>query len=134
MQDQNCIFCKIAKNEIPSKKVYEDEKFVAFLDISPKSKGHALVIPKDHYESFLEMPGELEKEMFALAQKLGRKLKEKLSAKYVFLLVMGVDVPHTHVHLIPSYEGDSEPYAVQLGPSKKFDLDAVLSELIGGEE
>lgn len=132
MQDENCIFCKIAKGEIPSKKVHEDEKFFAFLDISPKAKGHALVIPKNHYETFLDMPSEEVKEMFAVVQKLGKKLKEKLSAKFIFLLVMGVDVPHTHIHLIPSYEDAVEPFAVQLGPDVKVDLDAVLAEIKGG--
>jgi len=131
VENQDCIFCKIAKGEIPSKKVHEDEKFLAFLDISPKAKGHALVIPKSHYETFLDMPSEEAKEMFAVVQNLGKKLKEKLSAKFVFLLVMGVDVPHTHVHLIPSYEGATEPYSVQLGPNIETNLDAVLAEING---
>lgn len=132
MQDQNCIFCGIAKNRIPSKKVHEDEKHLAFLDINPKSKGHTLVIPKKHYATFLDIPESEAKNLFALAQKVAKKLKENLGAKHVFLLVMGIDFPHTHVHLIPSYEGDSEPFAVQLGPSKKLDLDAVLAEINKG--
>ncbi len=133
MTNENCIFCKIVKNEIPSKKIHEDEKFLAFLDINPTAKGHALVIPKSHYETFLEMPENEVKELFALSQKLAKNLKEKLSAKYVFLLVMGVDVPHTHVHLIPAYEGAIEPFAVQLGPDIECDFDAVLAQITGGE-
>jgi diadenosine tetraphosphate (Ap4A) HIT family hydrolase len=79
------------------------------------------------------MPENEVKELFALSQKLAKNLKEKLSAKYVFLLVMGVDVPHTHVHLIPAYEGAIEPFAVQLGPDIECDFDAVLAQITGGE-
>jgi len=133
MENQECIFCKIAKNEIPSKKIHEDEKFLAFLDINPKAKGHALVISKNHTKTFLEMPDEDIKNLISLSQKLAKNLKEKLNAKFVFLLVMGVDVPHTHVHLIPSYEDDVEPYAIQLGPTVECDLDAVLAQIKGDQ-
>ncbi len=133
MENQECIFCKIAKNEIPSKKIHEDEKFLAFLDIRPAAKGHALVIPKSHYETFLDMPENEVKELFGLSQKLAKSLKEKLSAKYVFLLVMGEEVPHTHVHLIPSYEDTEDPFPIQLGSKIDCDLDAVLAEIKGDE-
>jgi diadenosine tetraphosphate (Ap4A) HIT family hydrolase len=74
------------------------------------------------------MPESEEKELFAVAQKLGKQLKEKLNAKHIFLLVMGTDVPHTHVHLIPSYEG-AELDAIKLGDNVETDLDAVLAEI-----
>ena len=67
--------------------------------------------------------------MFALIQKLGKKLKEKLNPEHVFVLVMGVDVPHTHVHLIPSYDETPENYSIKLGKTKEMDLDAVLEEI-----
>ena len=126
-----CIFCKIVAGEIPSKKLYEDEKFLAFLDIRPASKGHTLVIPKAHSETFLDMPDADEKEMFAVVQKLGKKLKNSLNAKLIFLLVMGEEVAHTHVHLLPFY---GEEFPVGLKGSKEMDLDTVLEEINAEKE
>jgi len=123
--NNECIFCKIAAGEIPAKKVYEDDSFIAFLDIRPSSKGHTLLIPKKHYETFLDMPVEEEKELFAKVQELGKKLKEKLSAQLIFLLVMGEEVPHTHIHLIPFY--DTMP--IGLTGKDETDLDEVLKQI-----
>ena len=121
--ETECIFCKIIAGEIPAKNVYEDESFLAFLDINPKSKGHSLLIPKTHYATFLDMPKEEEKELFGKAQDLGKILKGKLGAEYIFLLVMGEEVPHTHVHLIPYYG----TLPVILPGSDDTDLDEVLA-------
>ncbi len=122
MEPQNCIFCKIAKKEIPSKTIYEDTNHLAFLDISPFTKGHILLIPKMHYETFLDLPEAEVKELFALAQKLGKKLKSALEAQHIFLLVMGEEVPHTHVHLIPYY--GKMPFVRSSGPEKETIEDA----------
>jgi len=123
--ETECIFCKIIAGEIPAKKVYEDDSFFAFLDINPKSKGHTLLIPKTHYATFLDMPVEEEKALFGKVQELGKTLKEKLGAEYIFLLVMGEEVPHTHVHLIPYY--DTMP--LSLPGSDDTDLDEVLAAI-----
>ena len=125
MEPQTCIFCKIIKKEIPSRVVYEDKDHLAFLDINPYTKGHTLVIPKKHFATFLDLPANENKELFALAQKLAKTLKNSLKPQMVFLSVFGDLVAHTHVHLIPYY-GDF-PF-----PNSRKDttnLDAVLKEI-----
>ena len=99
---ENCIFCKIASGEITADKVYEDDKVVAFLDIHPKAPGHTLLIPKEHYQWFYELPDDLSDHLFRIAKKIARDLKEKHQANLVRLSIVGDEVPHTHVHLIPS--------------------------------
>lgn len=126
-----CLFCKIAAGKIPAKKVYEDDKFLAFLNINPASKGHTLIIPKTHSTDFLELPAEDEKEMFGLVQKLGKKLKTALGAKMVFLAVMGVDVAHTHVHIIPFYGAE---LPMNLKGQKADNLNIVLEEINAKKE
>lgn len=125
--NEECIFCKIVNGDIPAKKVYEDEKHLAFLDIRPTSKGHTLIIPKTHYATFLDMPAEEEKELFAKVQELGKKLKDSFQAKLIFLVVMGEEVPHTHVHLIPFYG----TMLIGFTGKDETDLDEVLQELRG---
>ncbi len=98
---ENCIFCKIVRGEIPCEKTFEDENFLAFLDIHPKAPGHTLLIPKEHHTWFTDIPEELSQELFRNARKLSIELKEKYEADYVRLGIVGTDVPHTHVHLIP---------------------------------
>lgn len=98
---ENCIFCKIARSEIPSQKVYEDEQSLAFLDIHPKAPGHTLLIPKAHYQWFDELPDDLSDHLFRVAKQLAKKQKESSDTDYVHLSIVGKDVPHVHIHLIP---------------------------------
>ncbi len=98
---ENCIFCKIIRGEIPTKPTYENEFVVAFPDIKPVAPGHTLVIPKEHHQWFYEVPEELAKEWFSAAQFLGLKLKEDTGADYIHVSIVGKDVPHAHIHLIP---------------------------------
>lgn len=98
---KDCIFCKIVSGEIPTEKTYQDERFIAFLDIHPVAPGHTLIIPKAHHQWFYELPDDLYAELFATVKKLSPVLKEKNSADYVKLGIVGTDVPHVHVHLIP---------------------------------
>jgi len=98
-----CIFCKIAQGEIPSTKVYEDEKFFAFLDINPESDGHTLLIPKDHYVWMQDAPDEIISEIFVVAKQLMKKLIEEKKCEFVRIKVIGKDVPHFHIHLVPEY-------------------------------
>ena len=123
---ENCIFCKIGKKEIPAKVIYEDKGHIAFLDIRPYTRGHALVIPKKHYANFLDLPKNEVTELFGLAQEIGKKLKAAFGAQLIFLSVMGEEVPHTHVHLIPYY--GEMPFERRTDPSSE-DLDGVLSEI-----
>ena len=97
----DCIFCKIAKGEVPSTKVYEDDKVVAFYDIHPKAPGHTLLIPKPHFEWFYDLPDEVSDDLFRTAKKLALQLKETHKADFVRLNIVGTDVPHVHLHLLP---------------------------------
>ncbi len=95
------IFEKIRDNEVPSYKIYEDESYFAILDIHPKSRGHVLLIVKEPIEWVLDVPNM--GEYFALAQIIGKYLREKLQAEYISFQTFGVDVPHAHIHIVPFY-------------------------------
>src|SRR3989338_1996337 len=97
----DCIFCKIAKGEVPSTKVYEDDKVVAFYDIHPKVPGHTLLIPKPHFEWFYDLPDDVSDDLFRTAKKLALDLKQKHGADFVRLNIVGTDIPHVHLHLLP---------------------------------
>lgn len=100
----NCIFCKISKGEIPSTKVYEDNKFFAFLDINPESDGHTLLIPKSHHVWMQDAPDELVGEIFIVAKKLMQRLIDEKKCEFVRVKIIGKDVPHFHIHLAPEYK------------------------------
>ena len=112
-----CVFCKIVKREIPSDIIYEDNEVLTFLDIQPVNFGHTLVIPKKHYEKMENTPDDTISAVFANAKKLMKAVKEAMSADFVALLVIGIDVPHFHVHLIPRYFNDNMPI---FWPRKKY--------------
>ena len=103
---EDCIFCKIVEGTIPASKTYEDELVIAFPDIRPKAPGHTLLITKAHYQWFYELPDELSDHVFRVAKKLARELKEKHGANLVKMSVVGDQVPHVHVHLIPFTPAD----------------------------
>ena len=98
---EDCIFCKIAAGEIPAQKTLENEECVAFLDIHPKAPGHTLLIPKKHYPWIWDIPDALFVKLFQTAKQLAPELKKQVGADYVQLSVIGKDVPHAHMHLIP---------------------------------
>ncbi|HEY9584609.1 MAG TPA: HIT family protein [Candidatus Paceibacterota bacterium] len=104
--DANCIFCKIVKGEIPADVVYEDDKALAFLDIHPVNPGHVLVVPKSHHPTILETPDAVVSDIFVKAKKLMIAIKEAAQADFIVLSVVGTDVPHLHLHLIPRYHKD----------------------------
>jgi histidine triad (HIT) family protein len=99
----NCIFCKIINKEITTNFTYEDDNFVAFLDINPKTDGHTLLIPKEHYVWIQETPDEIIGKIFITAKKLVQKLIEEKKCEFVKVEIIGKDVPHFHIHLIPQY-------------------------------
>lgn len=106
----DCVFCKIIKGEIPSEKVYEDEYTFAFLDNGPDSRGHTLVIPKDHLENLYGIPDEEACRWIMSIKKVAIGLKHALDADGINLLMnneMGQIVPHAHMHLIPRYHDDT---------------------------
>lgn len=104
---ENCIFCKIIKGEIPSTKVYEDSDFFAFLDINPVVKGHAILIPKVHTRWMQDSSDEEIQKIFVVAKTLMNKIKSSLSSDYVSLHIVGEEVPHFHIHLMPRHFGDT---------------------------
>ena len=120
MRDDSCIFCKIANGEIPSATVYENEKFRAILDLGPASKGHTLILPKDHFKDLTELPEELCGEALHLAGRIGGAMKKELGAAG-FNVVQnngteaGQTVFHFHVHIIPRYAGGPKMVAWEPG-------------------
>lgn len=122
----DCIFCKIIKGEIPCTKIYEDENFFAFLDIKPVSDGHLLIIPKKHIVWMQEADDETISEIFKLTKKFMLALKNGINCDYVQVSVVGNEVPHFHVHLIPRHYGDS----FRNFPTKEFYSKEKENELV----
>ena len=111
MTDKECIFCKIAGGEIPSSTVYEDEDFRVILDLGPATKGHALILPKNHFANLFEIPEDMDAKAFILAKKVAKKMKDVFGCDGVNIVqdngvAAGQTVFHFHIHLIPRYEGD----------------------------
>lgn len=104
-----CVFCKIIKGEIPAEKIYEDGEILAFLDIKPVNPGHTLIISKRHYEKMETTPDEIVSDVFVGAKKIMKSIKKAMFADFVALSVVGIDVPHFHIHLIPRYFSDKMP-------------------------
>ena len=113
ISQDDCIFCKIIAGEIPSHTLYEDEQFKVILDVGPATKGHALILPKNHYENLYELPEAVAADVMKLAQKMMKKMTDKLQCDGFNLVqnngkVAGQTVFHFHMHLIPRYENDGE--------------------------
>ncbi|MBI2049918.1 MAG: HIT family protein [Candidatus Staskawiczbacteria bacterium] len=107
----DCVFCKIAKGEIDSAKVAEDEKILAFLDVNPLTRGHCLIIPKEHFENIFDINPDVLKEIIVSAKKLADQIKNNLGVKGVNLVNASgkfaeQSVFHFHLHIVPRYEGD----------------------------
>jgi len=101
----DCIFCKIAGGEIPSAKVWENDEFLAFLDISPINPGHTLIIPKKHEDYLFDAPDELYSRLWKAAKDLAGPIRRATGAKKIGVIVEGFLVAHVHVHLIPLNSG-----------------------------
>jgi len=106
-----CVFCKIVAGEIPSEKIYEDDDILAFLDVTPINAGHALVIPKKHYENLFDLPDDILKKISIKLRDLGKAVKEGVEAEGLNIGMnnreaAGQLVPHAHFHLIPRYVSD----------------------------
>ncbi|MCK4678075.1 MAG: HIT family protein [Bacteroidales bacterium] len=95
------IFSKIIKGEIPSYKIAENDDFYAFLDINPLAKGHTLIIPKEEIDYLFDIDDELYKELFVFSKKVAVAIEKVISCKRIGIAVVGLEVPHAHIHLIP---------------------------------
>lgn len=111
MSDSECVFCKIVKGDLPCDKIYEDSKFLAFLDVNPANKGHTLVIPKEHFSTILDMNNKLLSEIMLLIKKLSGPVMKAVGAKGFNIFVnnfeaAGQIVPHVHFHIVPRFPAD----------------------------
>lgn len=112
MKLDNCIFCKIANGEIPCATIYEDEDFRVFLDLGPAARGHALLVPKEHYADLFELDEAVVAKAFVVAKKVAAKMKAALGCDGFNLVqnngeAAGQTVFHFHLHLIPRYKDDN---------------------------
>ncbi len=114
---QDCIFCKIVQGKIPADKIYEDENMLAFLDINPVNHGHVLVAPKVHHPRLEETPDAVVADIFVQSKRLMTGIKEAMLADYVAVSVVGTEVPHLHIHLIPRSSKDG---LAGFWPTKKY--------------
>ena len=112
MRDKDCLFCKIAAGEIPSATLYEDEDFRVILDLGPASKGHALILPKEHFRNLYDIDEEVAAKAMVLAKKMAVKMKDALGCDGFNIVqnneeTAGQTVFHFHMHMIPRYKGDN---------------------------
>lgn len=115
--EMNCLFCKIAKGEVPSVKVFEDKNVFAFLDINPVNHGHVLIIPKAHHARLEETPDAVVADIFVQSKKMMAAIKKAMKADFVAVSVVGTEVPHLHIHLIPRTHTDG---LAGFWPTKKY--------------
>lgn len=136
MVKDDCIFCKIAAGEIPSKTIYEDEKYRVILDLGPATRGHALILPKNHYANLFELPEEDAKEVICLAKKMATIMKDKLGCDGFNLVqnngeAAGQTVFHFHMHLIPRYENDGQEIGWKPGSPSQDELEEIIKQIAG---
>lgn len=118
MLKDDCIFCRIIKGEIPSYTIYEDDGFKVILDAGPAEKGHALILPKNHYADMYELPEDIAVDAVKLARKMMVKMTDKLKCDGFNIVQNNREaaeqtVPHFHMHLVPRYEGGQKLFGYQ---------------------
>lgn len=134
MKKDDCIFCKIANGEIPSKTLFEDEDFRVILDLGPATRGHALILPKEHAANLYELPDELASRTMVLARNMAVKMTEKLRCDGFNLVqnngeVAGQTVQHFHMHLIPRYENDGQKINWVPGEPSQEELEEIKNQI-----
>lgn len=134
MKDNDCIFCKIAAGEIPSATLYEDDDFRVILDLGPASKGHALIIPKEHYRNLYDIDEELASKAIILAKKMVKKMTDVLGCDGYNIVqnneeAAGQTVFHFHMHLIPRYKDDNVGLGWNMGKLTEQDRDEILGKM-----
>lgn len=135
MKDENCIFCKIANGEIPSKTLHEDDKFRVILDLGPATKGHALILPKDHYKNLYELPEDYAADAIKLAKKMMTQMTEKLGCEGFNLVqnngeLAGQTVFHFHMHMIPRYQNDGQTIGWKPGEPTQEELEEIRKQIV----
>jgi histidine triad (HIT) family protein len=136
MKDENCIFCKIANGEIPSRTLYEDDDFRVILDLAPATKGHALILPKEHYKNLYEISDETAAKVLPLAKKMATQITQKLGCDGFNLIqnnneIAGQSVFHFHMHLIPRYTDDKQNLVMKPNEAAAEELDAIKDKIVG---
>ncbi len=136
MRKADCIFCKIAAGEIPSRALYEDDDFKVILDLEPATKGHALILPKCHADNLYELPDDIAEKVLKLAKQMAVNMTEKLDADGFNLIqnngtVAGQTVHHFHMHLIPRYADDGQDINWEKSQPSSEELDAVKEQIVG---
>lgn len=134
MKDNNCIFCKLANGDIPTATLYEDDDFRVILDANPASKGHALILPKEHYADLYELSDAVAGKVMILAKKMVTKLTDVLGCDGYNIVqnngeCAGQTVFHYHLHLIPRYEGDTVGLGWKLNELTEEDKEDILSKM-----
>lgn len=137
MKKNDCVFCKIISGEYSSKTIYEDDKFKVFFDLGPATRGHALIVPKEHCENVFELDDDLASEVFVLAKRLATVMKSAFKADGFNIVqnngkLAGQSVFHFHMHLIPRYKGDDAIKFWEDGETSEEEL-TKLQELVREE-
>ncbi len=130
-----CIFCKIVQGEIPSKTLYEDKKFRVILDVRPATRGHALILTKQHFSNVFELPDDSTGEVFILAKRMAGVIQDKLKCDGFNLMqnngeVAGQTQNHFHMHIIPRYSNDGQEISLATGEPTPEELEAVRQEIL----
>jgi len=128
------IFSKIIKGEIPCYKIAENDKFFAFLDINPLAKGHTLVVPKQEIDYIFDIDDDLIKEYMVFAKRVARAIKKAIPCQKIGVTVIGLEVPHAHIHLVPIesiYDMDFKRNKLQL---TKTEFEDIASRISGAFE
>lgn len=134
MKNDNCIFCKLANGDIPTATLYEDDDFRVILDAGPATKGHALILPKEHYANLYELDDELAAKVLILAKKMITKLTDVLGCDGYNIVqnngeVAGQTVFHFHLHMIPRYKNDDSGFGWKVGTLTDEDKEDILSKM-----
>ena len=135
MKKDDCIFCKLANGDIPTNTIYEDADFRVFLDAAPATKGHCLIVPKDHYDDLSNLDDGIAAKVFPLAKKMMNLLSEKLGWDGFNVIqnngeVAGQTIFHFHTHLIPIYKDDGQDFNMKAQEPKDGELQAILNEIV----
>ena len=131
MKKDDCIFCKLSNGDIPTNALYEDDVVKVIFDLNPASKGHVLILPKNHFANLFEIPEDIEAKAFVLAQKMATKMKKVFDCDGFNIVqnngeCAGQTVFHFHMHLIPRYKGDQVGITWHPGELSDADKEEIL--------
>jgi len=135
MKKDDCIFCKLANGDIPTNTIYEDNDFRVFLDASPATKGHCLIVPKEHFDDLSSIDDDVAAKVMPLAKKMMKLLKEKLGMDGFNVVqnngkAAGQTVFHFHTHLIPRYNDDGQEILWEPGSPREGELEDLVKDIL----